>query len=74
MTDDDGLTWCVVAVPLPAAAAVGARRVELLPHQQAHPVLLLQEHLPVRHRALVRRLLRLVRKRQLTHLIYYKIR
>lgn len=49
-----------ILVPVSAAPAAGARRVELLPHQQADPVLLLQEHLPLRHRALVRHLLCLV--------------
>ena len=41
---------CIVfAVPVPAEASVGSWSMELLPSDQTHPVLVLQEHLSLRH-------------------------
>lgn len=40
----------LLPVRLPGEAAAGARRLELQPRDQVHPVLLLQERGPLHHR------------------------
>ena len=41
-------------VPFPAPAAARPRRLQLLPNVPPHPLLVLQEHHPLRHGTLVR--------------------